>query len=209
MKVQAALSFLIASAPISSCLAFSSSPFSNGVAIRTHTNFPSHTSLSNQAGDWNGEIVSNTDDGRIRGCSIIKVEGTISEWIVKIDGQEADLGKFSEQVYRKISADAKQQRFQGFRPGTIPPHLVPSYIGFTIEEVAKEATLEAMQQNNIRPFEDARNTFEFDTVSIMPLKKKGSKKKKKDAAPVEETEPQWLTFDTLKEATTAGWKVRS
>ena len=88
------------------------------------------TCLSNDAkgGDWNGEVASNTNDGTIRGCTLTQVEGSMTDWIISIDGQEADLGKFSEAIYRKISSDAKQQRFQGFRPGTIPPHLISTYI---------------------------------------------------------------------------------
>ncbi len=163
---------------------------------------------------WNGEVVSNTDDGRIRGCSITPVEGKLTEYTLEIDGEQADLGKFSDAIYRKITSDAKQQRFQGFRPGTIPPHLLPTYAGFAMDECAREATLEALQQNNIRPFDDARMEFEFDTISIMPpkKKKKGGRKKKKVVADdniidnaVEE--PKWVVFDTMKEAIDAGWKV--
>lgn len=137
--------------------------------------------------------------------------------------EQADLGKFSEVVYRKVSADAKQQRFQGFRPGTIPPHLEPTYRAFAMDECAREATLEAMQQNNIRPFDDARSMFEIADVSIPPpqkkrkKKKKSKKKKKKSAeattdpeqAEVVEPEPEWLTFDDMKGAIDAGWKVRN
>jgi hypothetical protein len=212
MKVAAALSFLLSSAAFSQCLSFSISPLSH----KEKMNLPSScTSLSNQAGDWNGEVVSNTDGGRIRGCEITQVEGSMTEWTISIDGQEANLGKFSEAIYRKITSDAKREQFQGFRPGTIPPHLISAYIGFSIDECAREATLESMQQNNIRPFEDARNEFEFDSVSIMPPPRKSKKKKKKKKGPIAEeapapeepAEPQWLKFDTLKEACTAGWKV--
>jgi hypothetical protein len=174
---------------------------------------PTHATVAlNLSNDWNGEVVSNTADGSIQGCTLTQVEGSMTDWIIQIDGTQADLGKFSEAIYKKITMDAKQQRFQGFRPGTIPPHLVPTYKGFTIDECAREATLEAMQQNNIRPFEDARNEFEFDTISILPpkKKKKGKKKKKKavvdaDSKDAEEDVPQWLTFDTFKEAISAGW----
>lgn len=165
--------------------------------------------------DWNGEVVSNTEDGRIRGCSITQVEGSISEWIVNIDGVEADLGKFSDAIYRKITADAKQQQFQGFRPGTIPPHLLPTYIGFSMDECAREATLEAMSQNNIRPFDDVRTEMKFSSISILPAKKKSKKKKKKKnkidgatAIPEEKEEDLWKSFETMKEAISAGWKVR-
>jgi hypothetical protein len=129
---------------------------------------------------------------------------------------QADLGKFSDVVYRKITADAKKEHFQGFRPGTIPPHLEPTYRAFAMDEVAREATMEAMQQNNIRPFDDARSLLEIADVSIPPPIKKSIKKKKKrkyglaseeDVQVVEEP-PAWLTFDNMKEAIDAGWKVR-
>lgn len=128
---------------------------------------------------------------------------------------QADLGKFSERVYRKITADAKKQRFQGFRPGTIPPHLEPTYRAFAMDECAREATLEAMQQNNIRPFEDARSMLEIADVSIPPPMKKSKYKNKRKTVAASEEEvsvveepPAWLTFDNMKGAIDAGWKVR-
>jgi hypothetical protein len=39
----------------------------------------------------------------------------ITEYEITIDGEAADLGKFSEAIYKKIIGDAKNQRFQGFR----------------------------------------------------------------------------------------------
>ena len=129
---------------------------------------------------------------------------------------EADLGKFSEAIYRKIIADAKKQRFQGFRPGMIPPHLEPTYRAFAMDECAREATLEAMQQNNIRPFDDARSMFSIADVSIPPpIKKSKSKNKRKAVVASEEKlhaveePPTWLTFDNMKGAIDAGWKVRT
>ena len=136
---------------------------------------------------------------------------------------EADLGKFSATIYKKITADAKKERFQGFRPGTIPPHILPTYVAFAMDECAREATLEAMEQNNVTPFENARSELEFDTVSIPPPTKKGKKKRKKvkkkgaenieaDGAPLKPEvveEPAWLTFETMEKAINAGWKVRS
>lgn len=175
----------------------------------------SDPSTNEAEGGWNGEVVANTDDGRIRGCTITKVEGSLSEWEVSIDGVEADLGKFSDAIYRKITSDAKQQQFQGFRPGTLPPHLLPTYIGFAMDECAREATLEALQQNNIRPFDDNRMEMSFDTISILPPKKKGKKKKKgkrKKKTPTEnevvavEEEPKWVAYESMKEAISAGWK---
>lgn len=173
--------------------------------------------LSSEKSEWNGEVVSNTEDGKIRGCSLTRVDGTLTEWTIAIDGVEADLSSFSEAIYKKITSDAKKQRFQGFRPGTIPPHLIPTYIAFTMDECARETTLEAMQQNNIRPFDDARENFEFSRISIEPPKKssknkKGKKKKTND--PVSENEndagesesSRWIVVDTMKDAISAGWK---
>uniref|UniRef100_A0A7S2MA82 Trigger factor ribosome-binding bacterial domain-containing protein n=1 Tax=Helicotheca tamesis TaxID=374047 RepID=A0A7S2MA82_9STRA len=170
------------------------------------------------AGGWTGEVVTNPD-GRIRGCSIDPNPEDPTLFSITIDGVEADLGKFSEAIYKKITNDAKQQTFQGFRPGTIPPHLQPTYRAFAMDECAREATLEAMEQNNIRPFQDARENFEFESISIPPpvkkgKKKKGGRKKKKGgnsgvAQPAEAQvveEPKWLVFNDMKEALDAGWK---
>jgi len=170
---------------------------------------------------WNGQVASNTENGRIKGCTITRVGDSLTDWVMQVDGEEADLGKFSEAIYKKLMMDAKQQRFQGFRPGTIPPHIEPTYRAFAMDEVAREATLEAMEQNGIRPFETARDEFEIVNVSIPPAptkkkkKKKNNKKKKKgDEVPevvaaeeeVVEEVPQWRSFETMKEAIDAGWK---
>lgn len=129
---------------------------------------------------------------------------------------EADLGRFSQAVYKKIISDAKQQRFQGFRPGTIPPHLEPTYRAFTMDEVARETILEALQQNNIRPFESARQDMTFENFFIQPSEKKGgssNKKSKKGSAGTEQEsevvveKPQWLQFADMKSAIDGGWKV--
>lgn len=84
-----------------------------------------------------------------------------------------------------------------------------------MDECARETVLEAMQQNSIRPFTDARNELLIVDVSIPPVKKKGRKKKKKGGrknkqveeptAEVEE-EPKWTTYETMKEAIDAGWQ---
>lgn len=129
--------------------------------------------------------------------------------------EEADLGRFSEAIYKKITADAKNQRFQGFRPGTIPPHLEPTYRAFAMDECARETVLEAMQQNNIKPFESSRNNFLLENFCIPPPTKKKAKKKKKKKNSTEKNdedaaeEPKWLTFENMKGAVDAGWKVRS
>ncbi|KAL9181514.1 hypothetical protein ACHAXT_010319 [Thalassiosira profunda] len=157
---------------------------------------------------WSGEVV-NDADGRIRGCTITTISET--EFEIQIDGNEADLGNFGNVVYRKITADAKRQSFQGFRPGTIPPHLLPTYKGFAMDEVAREAVLEAMQQNNIRPFDSCRTEMEFEAVSIPPKPKKKRKKSRKrkttaEAPTEEEAPPAWETYDTMKEALKGGWE---
>jgi len=160
-----------------------------------------------RAEEWNGEVVNNKD-GRIRGCTITPVSET--EFTIQIDGNEADLGNFGVAVYKKITSDAKRQNFQGFRPGTIPPHLIPTYRGFAMDEVAREATLEAMQQNNIRPFESARSDFVFEQVSIpsnkSQKKKKGKKKSKAEVVEEEQEEPAWQTFENMKDALKNGWE---
>ena len=156
--------------------------------------------------DWNGEVVAG--DGRIKGCEITPISQT--EFTIKIDGIEADLGKFGAVVCKKITTDAKNQRFQGFRPGTIPPHLLPVYRTFAMDEVACEATLEAMQQNNIRPFDSARQEMVIEQVSIPSKPTKGKKKKdtkKPDSQEVDETIIAWDTYGTMKDALTAGWEV--
>eukprot|EP00560_Eucampia_antarctica_P002286 CAMPEP_0197833068 /NCGR_PEP_ID=MMETSP1437-20131217/17560_1 /TAXON_ID=49252 ORGANISM="Eucampia antarctica, Strain CCMP1452" /NCGR_SAMPLE_ID=MMETSP1437 /ASSEMBLY_ACC=CAM_ASM_001096 /LENGTH=228 /DNA_ID=CAMNT_0043436859 /DNA_START=165 /DNA_END=851 /DNA_ORIENTATION=- len=170
--------------------------------------------------DWKGEVFSNEgDSGSIRGCSILKVEGSQTEYEATIDGVEADLGKFSDAIYKKITMDAKQQRYQGFRPGTIPPQLLPNYVSFAMDECAREATLEALAQNDIRPFESSRMDMKFEDISIPPVikkkkKKKSGRKKNKsscdtnDPSPITDVveEPKWETFETMKEAIDAGWK---
>jgi len=82
-----------------------------------------------------------------------------------------------------------------------------------MDECARETVLEAMQQNNLRPFGDARNELLIEDVTIPPPRKKGKKKgqKKKKAKdesgePVVEEEPKWLSFETMKEAIDAGWQ---
>ncbi|KAG7352231.1 bacterial trigger factor-like protein [Nitzschia inconspicua] len=169
------------------------------------------------SGEWKGEVVP---EGTIRGCSITPVgngDSTTTEWIIAIDGVEADLGRFSDALYKQIMQQAKRERFQGFRPGTIPPHLMTTYRAFCMDECARETVLEAMQQNNIRPFTDARSQFVIEQVSIPPpgsdkkKSKKSSKKQKGNTNDVElaveeEAAPQWRFFDTMDGAIQAGWK---
>lgn len=183
-----------------------------------------HRSLSSllkqqQTEKWSGEVVSD-EDGKIKGCTITSESETL--FTIQIDGEAADLGNFGSVVYRKITNDAKRQSFVGFRPGTLPPHLLPTYKAFAMNEVAIEATLEAMQQNDIRPFESAREEIVFEQISIPPRKQKKKKKKKsrkkkantnnEAVVQVEEEEekpPAWETFNTMQEALKAGWEVRN
>ena len=164
---------------------------------------------------WKGQVTT-SEGGIIKGCNILLKEGALTEWTVTIDGNEADLSGFSEAIYKKITADARQQRFQGFRPGTIPPHLEPTYRAFTMDECARETVLEALQQNNIRPFEQTRADLIVRQVSIPPPpagRKKKSKKRKKKSAPTEsppepaaDSEPKWRLYDDMKGAIDAGWR---
>jgi hypothetical protein len=175
--------------------------------------------------EWKGDVVPG---GTIRGCSLTQVGDSLTDWIIKIDGIEADLGRFSDAIWKQILANAKKERFQGFRPGTIPPQVMPTYTAYCMDEVAREAVLEAMQQNNIRPFSDARSQFVIEQISFLPAqpkkkkpsKKKNNKKKKNEQSDSdiddnvhqdeeeasEEPEPKWLYFDTMEEAIKGGWK---
>lgn len=87
-----------------------------------------------------------------------------------------------------------------------------------MDECARETVLEAMEQNNIRPFTDARDELLIEKVSIPPPIKKGKKKKKSkrrksaDAQqaseePVEE-EPKWTTYETMKEGKTKSFNLQ-
>jgi hypothetical protein len=173
------------------------------------------------SGDWEGNVVS-TKEGMIQGCTV-QANGE-TEWTITIDGVEADLGKFGLAIYKKIIMDAKKQAFQGFRPGTIPPFLETTYRAYCMDECARETVMEAIQQNNIRPFESCRADMDLYDFTIPPAaapkKKKTTRKKKKGAdaaeapgAPAEEEspqaeakEPQWRSFANMKEAIDAGWQ---
>lgn len=163
-------------------------------------------------GAWNGDVVPD-GDGRIRGCAITQLASAPTEWSIAIDGVEADLGRFSEAIYQKFVRDAKQQRFQGFRPGTIPPQLEPTYRTYAMDECARETVLEAMKQNNIRPFENCRlEMFIYDLcIPPAPASKKTKSKKRKPATTDEDVEREepaaaWRTFETMKGAIDAGWR---
>jgi hypothetical protein len=195
-----------------------------------------HQSSLLDGNEWKGEVVP---EGTIRGCSVTPVGSgattnatttlTNTEWMITIDGIEADLGRFSDAIYKQILQQAKRERFQGFRPGTIPPHLMTTYRVFCMDECARETVLEAMQQNNIRPFTDARSQFVIEQVSIPPppeakkdKKAKMSNKKKypkgdqnvklesaidePEQKENEESSRKWKYFDTMDGAIQAGWK---
>jgi hypothetical protein len=92
-----------------------------------------------------------------------------------------------------------------------------------MDECARETVMEAMQQNSIRPFSDARMDLTIHEVCIPPpvkkkTKKKSKTRKSKQAAAAEpeeepavvvdeEKEPEWLTCENMKEAIDAGWRV--
>lgn len=178
-----------------------------------------------ESDEWQGAIVP---DGTIRGCAVTAVKGSITEWVIQIDGIDADLGRFSEAIYKQITNDAKGQTFQGFRPGTIPPHLLQTYRAYAMDECARETVLEAMQQNNIRPFTTAREEIRIEQVSIPPPKAKKAKKKKNnnkkkskgfggddestdaelvqvEVVSTESAEPEWLNFESMDKAIKGGW----
>ncbi|KAL7573737.1 hypothetical protein ACA910_007773 [Epithemia clementina (nom. ined.)] len=192
------------------------------------------SSSNSNNGAWQGEVVPEAD-GRIRGCTIQPANNDDSiptEWILTIDGEQADLGRFSEAIYKKFMNEAKRQRFQGFRPGTVPSHLEPTYRAFAMDECARETVLEALQQNNIRPFDEARSAMFFSKFEIPPFPTASSKKKKsktskkrnnsnnnkagsvleeENVAEEEESNaveppPSWRSFETMKEAISGGWK---
>lgn len=157
--------------------------------------------------DWKGEIVPG--DGTIQGCSV--QQDSVTSWTVQIDGVEADLARFSQAIHKKITDDAKRQRFQGFRPGTIPPHLQRTYRAFAMDECARETVLEAMQQNEIRPFDSTRAEMELGDFSIPPPKRKSKKKSKKKPILGDDSVPEmddnsWKTYATMNEAIDAGWQ---
>lgn len=71
--------------------------------------------------------------------------------------------------------------------------------------------MEALSQNNVKPFEKSREEATFATVSFMPpkkKKKKGNKKKKSGAveSPPEVVEPTSFNGeDPMMEAVKNGW----
>jgi hypothetical protein len=198
---------------------------------RVQQNAALYSSVDDMRGsdEWQGAIVP---DGTIRGCAVTPVKDSITEWVIQIDGIDADLGRFSEAIYKQITNDAKRQTFQGFRPGTIPPHLLQTYRAYAMDECARETVLESMQQNNIRPFTTAREEIRIEQVSIPPPKQKKAKKKKKDntnkskgfggggggddesadvqlvqaeIVSTESAEPEWLNFESMDKAIKGGW----
>lgn len=161
------------------------------------TSESSSESSSSSSSSWNGQVASNSKDGRIRGCVIQPAHNGVAnasdsldqilskntekdvantEWIVQIDGVEADLGRFSLAIYKKFLNDAKQQQYQGYRRGTIPPPLLVTYKAYAMDECARETILEAMEQNQIRPFETCRSEMILYDFSIPPQSKASNSK---------------------------------
>jgi len=170
--------------------------------------------MSDDESAWSGEVASN-NDGQIMGCLITQDDDSLTDWTIEIDGVEADLAKFSEGIYKKLMNDASKEDFKGFRQGVVPPHLLGTYRAFTMDECCRETVLEAMLQNRIKPFDDAREEMEFSKFSIPPAapkKKKKKKKRKKNNTDEQATTPEvveapsWRNFETMKEALDAGWK---
>mmetsp|Transcript_44961 Transcript_44961/g.50409 ORF Transcript_44961/g.50409 Transcript_44961/m.50409 type:complete len:269 (-) Transcript_44961:199-1005(-) len=187
-----------------------------------------HSSVQNirDDDDWKGEVVAG---GSMRGVNIKQVEDSVTEFVIGVDGVEADLGNFSRAIFQQLLTDAKQQKFQGFRPGSIPPQLTSTYRAFAMDECARETVLEAMQQQNIRPFTNSREEIIIEQVSIPPppvVSKKKKKKKKyinkkvnddvhepatkavgsQDEMLTEEAStPQWQSAETMDGAIKMGW----
>eukprot|EP00542_Grammatophora_oceanica_P011134 CAMPEP_0194026486 /NCGR_PEP_ID=MMETSP0009_2-20130614/775_1 /TAXON_ID=210454 /ORGANISM="Grammatophora oceanica, Strain CCMP 410" /LENGTH=284 /DNA_ID=CAMNT_0038665179 /DNA_START=9 /DNA_END=863 /DNA_ORIENTATION=+ len=144
---------------------------------------------------------------RIMGCRINQVKGSLTEWEVEIDGSEAELGSFSKVIYQKILSDAKKEKYVGFKIGTVPPYLLPVYKAYAMEECAREATLEALEQHDIRPFESSREEMKFEQFWLEPApvkkqkKKKRRKKKKRtyDDDEEESSTPQSKVIDVVVE----------
>jgi hypothetical protein len=62
----------------------SSSSSSDAFVITTPTTRTILRSSDNN--DWNGQVVSNDQSGRIRGCTLENTNGRLTEWIITIDG---------------------------------------------------------------------------------------------------------------------------
>jgi hypothetical protein len=174
-----------------------------------------HQNLKLSAADaWKGEVVSNPS-GILQGCSVqLATEGaTVTDWTITVDGALADVGPFSAAIYKKVLQDAKRERFQGFRPGTIPPHLEPTYQAWSMDECARETVMEAMQQQSIRPFESCRSEMKIQSIrisisAVAAGKKKGGKKSasQQTDGPAIANDDEWMTYATIKEAIQAGWR---
>ena len=117
------------------------SPFITTRRLPYYTSRGSRPSVSTV---WVGQGDALDDElqpGSLQGFTIRPVggegEGDIpTEWVVQVDGFRADLGAFSKTIFGQIIADAKRQRFQGYRPGTIPPHLQRTYTAFAMVSFA-------------------------------------------------------------------------
>ena len=70
--------------------AFQLQPFgaSSASAVGMITPRVRDTSIQSAADDdeWKGDVVSNTEDGKIRGCTVKSVGDSVVDWIIEIDG---------------------------------------------------------------------------------------------------------------------------
>lgn len=171
-------------------------------ACRTLTNMnrkPDSTSSLFLSIDQGQETLAAS--GSLQGCFLTPLgdDELPTEWKVRVE-EEADLGRFSASIYKTIIEDAKRQRFQGFRPGTIPPHIEPTYRALCMDEVAREVVLEALQQHQVTPFSGAREAMKIEEVRFLPpekRRKKSNKKRnntKKGKKPRVSTRLQWRTY---------------
>jgi hypothetical protein len=152
-------------------------------------------------------LFSSSSSSSFKGCSITPDPSNPTVFSLAIDGAQADLAKFSAAIYKKVLKDASAQRFQGFRPGTVPPHLLPAYVSFAMDETAREAALEGMGQNGLLPFEGTRAEMEVTELAFVPGRKgKKPKGKKKGAGEVAEGEPEPVVAASVQEAAKAGWQ---
>lgn len=122
----------------------------------------------------------------IEGC-FIKPSSDPSRYDINIDGKQADIGKFSRAIYKNIAKQAREsnQQIKGFRPGTIPPHLISRYRSYCMEQTARETIREGFDQRGYEVVDlaEGEEDFRWAGVSfVLAEKKKKSKKRKKNNA---------------------------
>ena len=81
-----------------------------------------------------------------------------NEFSIEIDGPTSKNGKFGKVVYDKILKDQKQlairQPIQGFRPGVLPPFMLPRVLYASVSELCKEICKAALDEQGIKPSEN-------------------------------------------------------